>query len=165
MKYRQTYQRPSVTAVCTCTHAQVIHTTSGKCIFKACSCKAYRRQKSADPSAAEKVKIDGVQFDSKFEAADARAWQRKLEAGEILSWRAHVPIDLIVNGYIVARLEIDFIIEHLDGTIEYFEAKGYQTEEWRLKWKIFLAMYSARPKTKVTLHQQRRWTPRFRPAA
>ena len=34
----------------------------------------------------------------------------------------------------------NFKITHNDGGIEYVEVKGFETEVWRLKWKLFEAL-------------------------
>jgi len=37
---------------------------------------------------------------------------------------------------------MDFVVTHNDGSLEYVEVKGFQTEVWRLKWKIFEAIFN-----------------------
>lgn len=103
-------------------------------------------------------------FDSKFEAGYAeelrlRKMANKNDKNHIKDYKCHVPIDLIVNGFKVCTYIIDFIIYHDDGTKEYVETKGYPTPLWRLKWKLFEAIYSGRPNTKLTIIMQGKQKP------
>lgn len=101
--------------------------------------------------------------DSKFEAGLARDLELRKKAGDIKDFKEQVKIPLIVNGLIVCDYKIDFVIEHNDGTTEYLEAKGYSTDVWKLKWKLFEALYSDKPDVKLTVeYQGKNWRPRLR---
>lgn len=101
--------------------------------------------------------------DSKFEASIAQDLELRKKAGDIKDFKEQVKIPLIVNGYVVCDYTIDFVIEHNDGTIEYREAKGYATDVWKLKWKLFEALYSDKPDvTLVVEYQGKNWRPRMR---
>lgn len=101
--------------------------------------------------------------DSKFEAGKAQELELLKKAGEIKDFREQVKIPLIVNGLIVCDYYIDFEIEHNDGTIEFCETKGYATDTWKLKWKLFEALYSDKPDVKLTVeYQGKNWRPRLR---
>jgi len=97
----------------------------------------------------QKVTNELGRWDSKFEAAYARKLELRKKAGDILSWEPHVKLELIVNDFVVCTYEIDFIVHH-DGETEYVECKGYPTQVWRLKWKLFEALYD-RPGNKLTV--------------
>jgi hypothetical protein len=102
-------------------------------------------------------------FDSKFEAGKAQELELLKKAGEIADYQTQVKIPLEVNGYIVCDYTIDFIIEHKDGMIEYLETKGFATDVWKLKWKLFEAIYSDSPNVKLTVeYQGKNWRPRKR---
>jgi hypothetical protein len=60
--------------------------------------------------------------------------------GEIADWRRQVKIDLRVNDVHISNYFIDFVIQHNDGTREYVEYKGYETDAFKQKWKLFLAL-------------------------
>lgn len=92
--------------------------------------------------------------DSKFEAGKARELGLLQKAGEIKSFQEQVKIPLVVNGYLIANYYIDFVIEHNDGTTEYLETKGYATDTWRLKWKLFEALYSDMPNVVLAVEYQ-----------
>lgn len=93
-------------------------------------------------------------FDSKFEAGYAQELMLRKKAKDIKDYKCQVPIELIVNGYKICTYIIDFVIEHNDGTKEYLETKGYSMPVWRLKWKLFEALYSEKPNTKLTVVMQ-----------
>lgn len=101
--------------------------------------------------------------DSKFEAGLARDLELRKKAGDIKDFREQVKIPLIVNDLVVCDYKVDFEVEHNDGTIEYIEAKGYATDTWKLKWKLFEALYSNKPDVKLTVeYQGKNWRPRLR---
>lgn len=102
--------------------------------------------------------------DSKFEAGKAQELALLKKAGEIKDFREQVKIPLIVNDLVVADYKIDFEVEHNDGTLEYIETKGYATDVWKLKWKLFEALYSVKPDVKLTVEYmgKTKWQPRLR---
>lgn len=101
---------------------------------------------------AKKSEYKGSIYDSKFEANYAAELDLLLKAGEIIKWERQVKIPLIVNGYIICNYYIDFVV-YRDGETEYVECKGYPTEVWKLKWKIFESLYT-KPENKLTIIQQ-----------
>lgn len=88
---------------------------------------------------------NGRQYHSKKEAQYAAELDQRKKSGDIKDWEPQVKIDLSVNGYHIANYYIDFLVHHNDGTKEYVEVKGFETEVWRLKWKLFEAIYSDQP--------------------
>lgn len=108
---------------------------------------------------AKKQEYNGYQYDSKFEAATAQDLDLLVKSKELTHYDRQVTLDLIVNGFIVCTYRIDFIAYHTDGTIEYIECKGYPSDVWRLKWKLFEALYSNLPNIKLTIIQQGKFRP------
>ena len=101
--------------------------------------------------------------DSKFEAGKAFDLKMLKKAGEIKDFKEQVKIPLIVNGYEVCTYKIDFVIYHNDGITEYLETKGYAMDTWKLKWKLFEALFSDLPDVKLTVeYQGKSWKPRMR---
>ena len=100
---------------------------------------------------AESTIYNGIQYHSKKEAAYAADLGYLKKAGEIKDWERQVKISLDVNGFHIANYWIDFIVEHNDGLKEYVEVKGYPTPDWKIKWKLFEALYSQEPNTKLTV--------------
>lgn len=84
--------------------------------------------------------IDGVRFDSKKEAM---RWQELLHleaAGMIAKLERQVAIPLTVCGIKVATYRADYMYE-MDGQTVVEDAKGYQTDVFKLKWKIAQALH------------------------
>lgn len=100
--------------------------------------------------------------DSKFEASKARDLELLVKAKEIKSFEEQVKISLQVNGFHICNYYIDFVVTHNDGDIEYIETKGYATDVWKLKWKLFEALYDL-PGNKLTVeYQGKTWKPQRR---
>lgn len=106
---------------------------------------------------AKKTVVDGIKYDSKFEASYARDLQLQAKAKQIAGFEAHVRLPLIVNGFHVSDYYIDFVVDHLDGTKEYVETKGLKTAVWVLKWKCLEAMTHDDPMIRMTLVQQKKF--------
>lgn len=105
-------------------------------------------------STAKKQIYNNQKYDSGFEAGYAAELDLRQKAKQIKSWERQVKIPLDVNGYHIANYFIDFVVYHLDGITEYVEIKGYATETWRLKWKIFEALYCDKPDVVLTVVKQ-----------
>ena len=109
--------------------------------------REYRNLKTKSKYGNKKVKIDGLTFDSKAEALYYSKLKKMHERGEILFFRVqpryrlldgfekdgkrHRPIDYIA----------DFEVHHKDGSIEVVDIKGYKTDVFRIKEKMFNAKY------------------------
>ena len=87
---------------------------------------------------------DGITYHSGKEAAYARELDLRIKAGEIWRWERQKKISLDIGEYHICNYFIDFVVHHKDGTVEYVEVKGFETEVWRLKWKLFEALYSGK---------------------
>jgi hypothetical protein len=104
-------------------------------------------------------------YDSKFEAGYGQELEIRKKAKDIKNFEAHVRLPLVVNNYTVCDYYIDFKIYHNDGTIEFCETKGFPTPAWKIKWKLFCALYEDDPNTKITLIMQgKNYNPRLRKA-
>lgn len=112
--------------------------------------KQYRRlgkRRAKSKYGNKKVEIDGLTFDSKAEALYYSELKLRQKSGEISFFRTqpryrlldsfekdgkkHRPIDYIA----------DFEIHHKDGSIEVVDVKGYKTEVFRIKEKLFNKKY------------------------
>lgn len=102
---------------------------------------------------AEKTEYNGVLYASRYESQCAAQLDFRMAAGELESWEPQVPISLVVNGYEVAKYNLDFVAKRTDGVTEYIEAKGKagDTPLWRLKWKILEAMMKGRKNVKCVI--------------
>jgi hypothetical protein len=110
-----------------------------------------------------KQEHNGYLYDSKFEAKYGQELELRLKAGDIKGFERQKNIDLIVNGYVVCQYRVDFVVFHNDETIEYVELKGYATDVFKLKWKLFDALYGNLPDVKLTIiYQGKNWRPKLR---
>lgn len=97
---------------------------------------------------------NGIQYHSKKEAGYAAELDLRQKVGDIVSWERQVRIPLDVNGKHIADYFIDFVVHYPVSsrhTSEYVEVKGFETEVWRLKWKIFCALYENDPNIKLSV--------------
>ena len=106
---------------------------------------------------AKKTEYKGSIYDSKFEAQIANDIEMMKLAGEVIKWERQVKIPLEINGYLVCNYYIDFVV-YRDGETEYIEAKGYPTPVWKLKWKLFEALFT-KPENKLTVIMQGAYRP------
>ena len=98
---------------------------------------------------AVKTAYNGVLYDSKSEAAYAAHLDRRLASGEIGAWGRQVRVRLEVNGKLVCSIVPDFLVwDPSGGGATYVEVKGFETPIWRLKRKLFEALY---PKVKYVV--------------
>lgn len=86
-----------------------------------------------------------------------------MKKGKVIrDFREQVKIPIEVNGYHICNYYIDFVIDHNDGTTEYLETKGFATALWKLKWKLFEALYDL-PGNKLTVeYLESNWRPQRR---
>jgi hypothetical protein len=84
---------------------------------------------------------NGKTFDSIKEANHAEELDWRIKAGEVKEWVHQYKIPLAINGRHIANYYVDFKVILADDDIEYHEVKGFETEVWRLKWKMTEALY------------------------
>lgn len=109
------------------------------------------RQRYGNKYGAKSHVYEGIAYHSKKEAGYAAELDLRLKAGDILKWERQIRVALEVNGYHITNYYVDFLIYHTDMTLEYVEVKGFETPEWKLKWKLFEATYSNKPNTRLTV--------------
>ena len=68
---------------------------------------------------------------------------QKARANPAVKIERQVPAVFYVNGVKVATWKVDFRVTYKDGTVEWVEAKGFETGEYRIKKKLFEALYPA----------------------
>ncbi|MGG4042103.1 DUF1064 domain-containing protein [Bacillus smithii] len=105
---------------------------------------------SASKYKSKKVEVDGHVFDSKIEARYYEQLKWLQEHNQILFFRLQ-PRYLLQeaftkDGKTYRKIEYiaDFEVHHLDGSIEVVDVKGYETEAFRLKRKLFEKKYPHR---------------------
>ena len=82
-----------------------------------------------------------MEYASKSEACYARYLDTLLKAGKIRAWEGQVNVVLIVEGAKICRMVPDFLVTHKNGKCEYVEVKGMVTAVYKLKAKLFKALY------------------------
>lgn len=104
---------------------------------------------------AKKSEYNGVKYHSKFEANCAVVLDTRLKANEIKEVQRQVKVDLRAYGQHITNYFIDFIVIHHDGHKEYIEAKGAETDVWKMKFKMLEAkLESEEPGAELTLWKQ-----------
>lgn len=90
---------------------------------------------------ARKKEYNGVVYASTFEARYAAELDWRKRAGDIKDWQRQIAFELTVNKILICKYVIDFMILYNDGTKEYIETKGFETRDWKIKRKLFKALY------------------------
>ena len=88
----------------------------------------------------------GHSYHSKREAAYAAELDLRVRAGELKEWRRQEAVELRVNDKKICVYTIDFVEVDKKGKEMWTEVKGFETPEWRLKWKLFDALFPERNK-------------------
>jgi len=118
--------------------------------FKNLPKQPYRVIKSNKYGAVKKEYKGGLYHSTK-EAIHAQELDLLLKTKKIKSWRRQVKIDLQSNGYHIANYYVDFEVTHNDGLIEFQEVKGYETDVFKMKWRLFESMYGRNPNYRLTI--------------
>lgn len=101
---------------------------------------------------------NGSNYQSKLESEYAKQLDLQVRAGLIKEWKRQVKIEINCiddNGipiltdepllelkragktaYHITNYYIDFVVINNDDSLKYVETKGYETELWKLKWKL-----------------------------
>lgn len=83
----------------------------------------------------------GRNYHSALEASYAKDLDWMKKAGEIKEIVPQFKLSLDINGTHIANYFMDFKVVLPDGRIEMHEVKGYETNEWRMKWRIAIALF------------------------
>lgn len=79
---------------------------------------------------------NGISFASKKEADHAQMLDMAIQAGAVKYWLRQVPFQLSETRYFA-----DFQVFYPDGSVRYFDVKGYDTPLSKLKRKQVKALY------------------------
>jgi len=90
---------------------------------------------------AKKTKIDGITFDSKMEANYYGTLKMRKMAGEIVHFDIHPIVTLPGN----IQWKLDFIVYYPDKRIEAIDVKGFETQAFKLKQKLFNSTHPLAP--------------------
>lgn len=101
---------------------------------------------------AVKQTFNGRSYHSKKEAAFAQELHLRKLAGEITEIIPQYPLRLYVNGKKICNYFMDFKVIYPDESVELIEVKGFETDVWRLKWKLTEALLDElEPNAKLVL--------------
>lgn len=109
---------------------------------------------------ARKTEYNGKTYHSAFEAEYAQYLDILLKAKQIKSWRGQIRMPLDVNKHHICNYIVDFEVTNNDGSITYIEVKGYETDVWRMKWKLFEALYGDKFTLTVVKQTPKLWRAR-----
>ncbi len=90
-----------------------------------------------------RVRVDGILFDSKLEADKYLDLKLQLKAGTIKGF-CRQPEFVLQEGFAATRpitYRPDFIVFHSDGTYEIIDTKGFETQEFKRTRKLFQAKF------------------------
>lgn len=87
------------------------------------------------------VTRDGERFDSKQEYRDNEPLLWLSRFGGYSELQRQVTFRFVVNGILVSSYRADFTFRDESGTPCVFETKGFETPEYRIKRKLFAALY------------------------
>lgn len=108
----------------------------------------------------KKVELDGIVFDSKIESKYYEYLKEQQRNSKILFFRTQ-PIYQLQESFkkynkTFRRIDYiaDFEIHHLDGSIEVVDVKGYRTQTFNIKRKLFEHKY---PHKLTLLTYSKKW--------
>lgn len=88
-----------------------------------------------------KTEYNGFKYDSKAEALYAQQLDLRIRANEVESWERQVPIRMEINGMLICKYIADFKALLKDGTYEWTDVKGIETDVFKLKHKLLKALH------------------------
>jgi hypothetical protein len=115
-------------------------------------------QRPANKYGANKTIYNERQYDSKGEAGLAQEIDLLVKAGEVLKVEPQRTYPLFGrNGARICNHRVDFLLTFKDDHQEAWEYKGFATEIWRLKRKLFEDNYPDIPYWVITPKERKRY--------
>lgn len=90
---------------------------------------------------ARKTRYNGTIYASKREALYARDLDLLVKGKKLKRWEAQIAIPMVINGKKVCTYNIDFVEYDMDDKPTFVEVKGFETAVFKLKWRLFDALY------------------------
>lgn len=103
--------------------------------------RSYYKNFSKSKYKAVRQTYNGYAYDSKLEANYAAQLDLMIKAKEVDKWERQYKISIDIDNVHICNYFIDFKVYFQDGRIEYHEVKGFETEVWKMKWKLSKALY------------------------
>lgn len=88
-----------------------------------------------------RTEYHGTSYMSKKEAEYAWELDMRLNGGDIKGYQKQFKLSLDVNGEHICNYYVDFLVENTDGSVDAVEVKGYETDVWKIKWKLAMALH------------------------
>lgn len=88
---------------------------------------------------------DGIRFDSALEAEYYNQLKLLKKAGHIRDFSRQVTFRFYVNEKLICSHRVDFLVVNSEGSEEVHEVKGFATDVWNIKRKLFEALYPEIP--------------------
>lgn len=126
-------------------------------------------QRRGNKFGAKSTEYEGQVYHSKKEAGYAAELDLLKRAKEILDWGRQVKVSFNVcpdcaklndgnckdhpktKQFHLANYYVDFIVYYPDGIVEWVEVKGFETPEWKMKWRMLEAVYGNNESYKLTV--------------
>ncbi len=151
MTWRSGYRQKRKPTTCKCDHEQITHyTPQGNCVVPGCGCQEFRSKGNPKFS---NIKRGRCQYnhshDSGLETKTCFDLHLQKLSGAIKDFKFHEMADLPgPSGATVARYELDFTVDHNDGSKEIIECKGdhlAREQGWRIKWSLLQDKHKGDP--------------------
>lgn len=84
---------------------------------------------------------NGIAYDSRREMQHAMELDLLLKTGVVTKIERQMWVPLVVDGHAICSIVVDFRVTYQDGRVLYEEVKGFDTAIWKLKRKLFTALY------------------------
>ena len=85
--------------------------------------------------------LSGHYHQSRGEAGHCNALLSDVQVKKIKSFECQKKYELRVNGFLICNHYVDFEIVHNDESISVDEYKGFETDLWRIKQRLFKVLY------------------------
>jgi len=92
-------------------------------------------------AAVDERTYNGRVYHSKAEAEYAQQLDFLVRSGAVKHYVCQESMQIELNNVPICKVIIDFKVTNADGTVDYVEIKGFETETFRLKKKLLLAAY------------------------
>ena len=83
----------------------------------------------------------GKTYDSKLEMKYRQHLELLFKAGEVINIEEQVPYELMVSGKKICVYVLDFRVTYKDGSKKWIDCKGVATAVYRIKKKLFEAIF------------------------
>lgn len=87
---------------------------------------------------------NGRKYHSKREAQYAWELDMLKRTGEVIDWKPQFTLPIVINNLPICKVRVDFWVLKKGSIEELHEVKGFETKDWKIKWKLLEALYGHR---------------------